>query len=72
MIAMVMMKECQPAFRTMEGWARIVLLEVGAIREREEHGWIAAILMRASAAPAQKPLSVARFLLEFCGYQPRR
>jgi hypothetical protein len=37
---MVMMKECQPAFRTMERWARIVLLEVGAIRECEEHGWM--------------------------------
>jgi hypothetical protein len=40
MIAMLTMKERQSAFRTVEGWARIVLLEVGAIRECEEHGWI--------------------------------
>ena len=37
---MLTMKERQSAFRTVEGWARIVLLEVGAIRECEEHGWI--------------------------------
>jgi hypothetical protein len=30
----------RPAFRTLEGWARSVLLEVGAIRECEEHGWM--------------------------------
>jgi len=40
MIAMLMIKERQPAFRTVEGWARLVLLEVGAIRECEEHGWM--------------------------------
>jgi hypothetical protein len=40
MIAMLMMKERQPAFRTIEGWARMVLLEVGAICECEEHGWM--------------------------------
>jgi hypothetical protein len=40
MIAMLMMKEHQPAFRTVEGWARMILLEVGAIRECEEHGWM--------------------------------
>jgi hypothetical protein len=28
------------AIRTLEGWARSVLLDVGAIRECEEHGWI--------------------------------
>ena len=37
---MVVMKERQPAFRTVGGWARLVLLEVGAIRECEEHGWM--------------------------------
>jgi hypothetical protein len=37
---MLMMKERQPAIRTLEGWARSVLLEVGAIREYEEHGWM--------------------------------
>ena len=34
------MKEQRPAFRTVEGWARSVLLEAGAIRECEEHGWM--------------------------------
>jgi hypothetical protein len=38
-MAMLMMKEQQPAFRTIEGWARVILLEAGAIHECEEHGW---------------------------------
>ncbi|GLR91278.1 hypothetical protein [Bradyrhizobium iriomotense] len=37
---MLMMKERQPAIRTVAGWARSVLLEAGAIRECEEHGWM--------------------------------
>ena len=37
---MLMMKERRTAFRTIEGWARSVLLEAGAIRECEEHGWM--------------------------------
>jgi hypothetical protein len=36
---MLMMKERRPAFRTIEGWARSVLIEAGAIHECEEHGW---------------------------------
>jgi hypothetical protein len=36
----VVMKERRPAFRTIEGWARSVLLEAGAIRECDEHGWM--------------------------------
>jgi hypothetical protein len=36
---MLMMKERRPAFRTIEGWARSVLLDAGAIHECEEHGW---------------------------------
>jgi hypothetical protein len=39
-IAMLMMKEGRPLFRTIDGWARCVLLEAGAIRECEEHGWM--------------------------------
>jgi hypothetical protein len=35
----LMRKERQPAFRTIEGWARLVLREAGAIREYEQHGW---------------------------------
>jgi hypothetical protein len=30
----------RPPIRTITGWAISVLLEVGAIRECEEHGWI--------------------------------
>ncbi|MBP1093703.1 hypothetical protein [Bradyrhizobium diazoefficiens] len=37
---MLMMKERRPAIRTVDGWARSVLLEAGAIRECEEHGWM--------------------------------
>jgi hypothetical protein len=40
MIAMVMTKERRPSFRSLEGWARSVLLEAGAIRECEEHAWM--------------------------------
>jgi hypothetical protein len=36
---MLMTKERRPAFRTIEGWARSVLVEAGAIHECEEHGW---------------------------------
>jgi len=35
---MLTMKERRPAFRMAEGWATSVLIEVGAIRECEEHG----------------------------------
>jgi hypothetical protein len=38
-MAMLMMKEQQPAFRTIESWARVILLETGVIRECEAHGW---------------------------------
>jgi hypothetical protein len=37
---MLIMKERRPAFRTIEGWARLILLEAGAIRECEEHDWM--------------------------------
>jgi hypothetical protein len=30
----------RPAFRMLDRWAISVLLEVGAIRECEEHGWM--------------------------------
>jgi hypothetical protein len=39
-IAVLMMKERRPTFRMIEGWARSVLLDAGAIRECEEHGWM--------------------------------
>ena len=37
---MLMTKERPPAIRTLRGWAISVLLEAGAIRECEEHGWM--------------------------------
>lgn len=37
---MLVMRERRPAIRTVEGWARSVLLEAGAIHECEEHGWM--------------------------------
>ena len=37
---MLMKRETRPAIRTMRGCAISVLLEVGAIRECEEHGWM--------------------------------
>jgi hypothetical protein len=37
---MLMMKERPAAIRTLRGWAISVLLEAGAIRECEKHGWM--------------------------------
>ena len=37
---MLMRQERRLAFRSIEGWARSILLEAGAIRECESHGWI--------------------------------
>ncbi|WFU18658.1 hypothetical protein [Bradyrhizobium sp. CB3481] len=37
---MLMTKEKRPAIRTLRGWAISVLLDAGAIRECDEHGWI--------------------------------
>jgi hypothetical protein len=39
-MAMLMTKEQRPAIRTLQGWAISVLLEAGAIRECEMHGWM--------------------------------
>jgi hypothetical protein len=37
---MLMTRGQRPAFRTIEGWARGILLEADAIRECETHGWM--------------------------------
>jgi hypothetical protein len=37
---MLMIKERRSAIRTVEGWARSLLLEAGAIRDCDEHGWM--------------------------------
>ena len=36
---MLMTSERRPAIRTLRGWAIHVLLEAGAVRECEEHGY---------------------------------
>jgi hypothetical protein len=36
---MLMTKERRPAFRTVEGWARSVLMEASAIHDCEEDSW---------------------------------
>ena len=54
---MLMAKKRRPAFRTLRGWAILVLREAGAIQECEEHGW-----MRDSTDPhaRERALDVAR------------
>ena len=37
---MLVKKKPRSPIRTLEGWAISVLLEAGAIRECEEHGWM--------------------------------
>ncbi|WP_018318197.1 hypothetical protein [Bradyrhizobium sp. WSM2793] len=37
---MLMTKPRRSAIRTLRGWAINVLIEAGAIRECEEHGWM--------------------------------
>lgn len=37
---MLMTKERRPMIRMLRGWAISVLVEAGAIRECEEHGWM--------------------------------
>jgi hypothetical protein len=57
MIAMSMIKERQPAYRAVDGWPRMVLLEVGAIRECEEHGWMKD---RSDPHASERALRIAR------------
>jgi hypothetical protein len=37
---MLMTTERRPAIRTLRGWAISTLLDAGAIRECEQHGWM--------------------------------
>ena len=37
---MLMTTERRPAIRTLRGWAISTLLDAGAIRECEKHGWM--------------------------------
>jgi hypothetical protein len=54
---MLMTTGRRSAIRTLRGWAISVLLEAGAIRECEEHGW-----MRDRADPhaRERALAIAR------------
>jgi hypothetical protein len=54
---MLMTKDRRPAFRTIEGWAMSVLLEAGAIRECDEHGWMKD---RADPHARQRAVDIAR------------
>ena len=56
-MAMPMTKDRRPALRTIEGWARSVLLEAGAISECETHGWT---LDRADPDARERALIIAR------------
>lgn len=37
---MLMMKQRRPAYRSLEGWAIGILLEAGAIKSCDEHGYM--------------------------------
>ena len=54
---MLMTRERRPAIRTLRGWAISVLLEAGAIRECEEHGWMQD---RADPHARERAIDVAR------------
>lgn len=54
---MLMTKQRRPAIRTLRGWAISVLLEAGAIRECDAHGWI---LDRADPHARERAFEIAR------------
>jgi len=54
---MLMVKEGRRAIRTLQGWAITVLLDAGAIREREEHSWM---IDRADPHARERAIAVAR------------
>jgi hypothetical protein len=54
---MLMVKEGRPAIRTLQGWAIYVLLEAGASRECEEHGWMTD---RADPHAHERAIAIAR------------
>jgi hypothetical protein len=54
---MLMTKERRCAIRTLRGWAISVLLEAGAIRECETHGWMQD---RADPHARERALEIAR------------
>jgi hypothetical protein len=55
---MLMTRERRSAIRTLHGWAISVLQEAGAVREREEHGWMQD---RADPHARERTFDVARY-----------
>ena len=56
-ITMLMVMARRAAIRTPQGWAISVLLEAGAIRECEEHGWM---MDRADPYARERAIVIAR------------
>ena len=54
---MLMVVPKRQAIRTLKGWAISVLLDAGAIRECEEHGWM---MDRGDPDARERALAVAR------------
>ena len=54
---MLMTKERRPALLTLRGWAISTLLDSGAIRECEQHGWMQD---RADPHASQRAFDIAR------------
>jgi hypothetical protein len=54
---MLMLVQRRTAIRTLKGWATSVLLDAGAIRECEEHGWM---IDRADPQTHDRAFDIAR------------
>jgi hypothetical protein len=54
---MLMTTERRPAIRTLRGWAISALLDAGAVRECEEHGWMQD---RADPHARERAIDIAR------------
>jgi hypothetical protein len=54
---MLMTTERRPSIRTLHGWAISVLLDAGAVRECEEHGWMQD---RADPHARERAIDIAR------------
>ena len=65
---MLITKDRRPASRTLRGWAIWVLLEAGAIRECEEHGWMQD---RGDPHARQRAFDIARQEPP-CGFSPEQ
>jgi hypothetical protein len=54
---LMLFRKRRPAIRTLRGWAIAVLLDAGAIRECEEHGWM---MERSDPDACERAYEVAR------------